>query len=583
MAVPLLFEILFVGVLFYFLWSSDLQTRKVESAKAVGEQCLFLVKSLYETMNRIIGLALERSDEAESKYVQIVKQIPLQMNALKDLTKSSQKQAASAQKLEFEFNRTMGNLHSLHEVVVKQGLDTIEYLRWVQKVRSLFSRLISALESLAETASQDAEIARQQQLEVRMYLLEALAAGLTMNVVISILLANYFSRSITSRLSLLQDNTKRLAVNLPLSEKLSGTDEIAMLDREFHRMAQALSEAIRKERAVIEQAREVICSVDDSGRFTAVNAAAESCWTRRPEDLIGRRVVDVISEDEKAGISKAISSVVNTKSESSIETKVLRSDQSELDVLWSMKWSNSENSLFCVVVDNSERKELERVKQSFMRMVAHDLRSPLTSMQGTLHVLACSDGLSAEDLSKIERMQRVSERLLQLVNDLLEIEALSSKGAHPRYVNASSGILVDQALASIEALLQEKRITVRQDVDVFDLELDSDRVVQVMINLLSNAVRFSDPDSAIELSVKKRGAYAHFSVVDFGKGIAAQYHKEIFEPFKQVQDGQQLQKQGSGLGLAIARAIVESHNGEIGLESKPGHGCCFWFTIPISP
>ncbi len=581
-AVPLLFEILFVGVLFYLLWSSDIQTKRVESAKAVSEQCLYLVKSLYETMNRIIGLAIERSDEAESRYKEAVRRIPEQMNALTVLCRNSQKQAVRAEQVELEFNRTMGNLQALHKAVVEEGLGTLEYLRWVQKVRSLFSRLIAALEALAETASQDAQTAQQQQLGVRMYLLPALAAGLSVNIAISVLLAYYFSSSITSRLSRLQENTKRLATNLPLYERLTGTDEIALLDKEFHRMAVALGESVRKERAVIEQAREVICSVDEGGKFIAVNPASLTVWLRQPEDLIGRRLVDVVVEDERARISATISSVIATKSESSIETRILRSDLTELDVLWSMKWSDSENALFCVVVDNSERKELERVKQSFMRMVAHDLRSPLTSMQGTLHVLASGEGLGEENLNKVHRMQRVSERLLQLVNDLLEIEALSQKGSRPRYSSTSSGILVDQALASIESLLQEKRITVKQDIDVFDLELDSDRVVQVMINLLSNAVRFSNANSVIELSVKKRAADAQFSIVDFGLGIEAQHHKEIFEPFKQVQSSQNAQKHGTGLGLAIARAIVESHGGEIGLDSKPGHGSRFWFTIPFA-
>ncbi len=582
MAVPLLFEILFVGVLFYLLWSSDIQTKRVESAKAVSEQCLYLVKSLYETMNRIIGSAIERNEEAESRYKEAVRRIPEQMNALKVLCRNSQNQAVRAEQVELEFNRTMGNLKALHQVVVEQGLDTLEYLRWVQKVRNLFSRLIAALETLAETASQDAQTAQQEQLGVRMYLVSALAAGLSVNILISVLLAYYFSSSITSRLSRLQENTKRLATNLPLYERLTGADEIALLDKEFHRMAVALGESVRKERAVIEQAREVICSVDEGGKFIAVNPAALTVWLRQPEDLIGRRLVDVVVEDERARISATISSVIAAKSESSIETRILRSDLTELDVLWSMKWSDSENALFCVVIDNSERKELERVKQSFMRMVAHDLRSPLTSMQGTLHVLASSEGLGEDNLNKVHRMQRVSERLLQLVNDLLEIEALSQKGSRLRYSCTSSGILVDQALASIESLLQEKRITVKQDIDVFDLELDSDRVVQVMINLLSNAVRFSSANSVIELSVKKRAFDAQFSIVDFGLGIEAQYHKEIFEPFKQVQSSQKAQKQGTGLGLAIARAIVESHGGEIGLDSKPGHGCRFWFTIPLT-
>ncbi len=149
-------------------------------------------------------------------------------------------------------------------------------------------------------------------------------------------------------------------------------------------------------------------------------------WLYEPDHLISRRVVDVIDESERPYVTKAFSSVISEGAATSIETRILKADGSTLDVLWSMTWSAAEKALFCVVFDNSQRKEVERLKQSFVQMVTHDLRSPLTSMLGTLHILQANQDapLPEEALSKVERMERVTDRLLKLVNDLLEVESL---------------------------------------------------------------------------------------------------------------------------------------------------------------
>jgi signal transduction histidine kinase len=144
---------------------------------------------------------------------------------------------------------------------------------------------------------------------------------------------------------------------------------------------------------------------------------------------------------------------------------------------------------------------------------------------------------------------------------------------------------VEQAMAAVESLLQERKITIKQDVEIFDLNVDGDRLVQVLVNLLSNAIKFSPESAEIKLTVSTQDEIAYFSVEDKGPGIADEFQSEIFEPFKQVKDTEPKRKkseEGTGLGLAIARAIVEAHVGTIGLESEVGKGARFWFCVPIS-
>ena len=531
-------------------------------------------------MNSIIGVAIEQTDEAELKYKATISTIPRQVSTLKALTRDSPRQAALADSLESECDGTLMGLEALHKQVRVTGLDSIAYLRWVQRVRMLMGRFISAVNVLAETASVEG-LSTQSQVTVRDYVGPVLALGLIANLILSLLLSNYFSKGITTRLGRLADNSKRLATNLPLTERLAGDDEIASVDKAFHDMATALNEAIRKETAVIEQSREVICSISPDGKFAAINPAARLVWRRDPDDLLGRRVADVITEEERNIVGSTFASVISSGVPTTIETRILRPDCTELDVLWSINWSASENVLFCVVLDNSERKELERIKRSFMQMVAHDLRSPLTSILGTMHLLSQSTELSPSYAEKVGRMERVTERLLKLVNDLLEIESLGAKSKSLRFSRTSSGILIDQAAAGVESLLAAKSLQLKNNIEVFDLDVDADRVVQVLINLLSNSVRFSPRGSVIQVSVCKQGAFAEFSIADQGPGIQPQDQKEIFEPFKQVKEAGK-KPQGTGLGLAIAKAIAEAHGGEIGVESNAGSGSRFWFSVLLS-
>jgi len=351
-------------------------------------------------------------------------------------------------------------------------------------------------------------------------------------------------------------------------------------------MAQALTEAVRKERAVIEKTRDVICSIDADGKFMAVNQAVRESWLYEPDFLIGRRVADVLVDEDRTEAGKAFSSAMTAESAAAIEVRVKKSDGGELEVLWSMTWSQAEQTLFCVVLDNSQRKEVERLKQTFVNMVAHDLRSPLTSILGTLHVLQEDKHhpLDEEPLTKIQRMERVAERLLKLVNDLLEIQTLGRGKEKLRLRETSTGILVEQAMAAVESLAQERRIIIKEETTVFDLVADTDRLVQVLVNLLSNAIKFSPEASEITLQVLKGETSAHFSVRDSGPGIAPEFQSEIFEPFKQVSDTKEKRKksqEGTGLGLAISKAIVDAHDGNMGVESAPGAGARFWFDIPL--
>lgn len=585
-AVPLIFELVFVSGLWMLMKSADEESRRADHTKAVVAEANYLGKLIYECVSDIISLSLDSRPEAEAGFNQTSREIQPQVEKLRQITRDSPKQAELFKRVEAQTAVTMHDMETLHASVQARTLEPLLYVPWMERLRKSAHRVIVearylTLEAINESKSNSSSIA------TRAYLQPVLIGGLVVNVVLSILLAVFFSKGITKRLAKMADNNKRLAAGQPLNRPLHGEDEIGELDRAFHQMAVALNEAVRKERAVVEQASDVICSIDADGKFLAVNPAVKGGWLYEPDYLIGRRVVDILYEGDRAPVTKAFAAAINEGTATSIETKILRADGSTLDVLWSLTWSAAEKVLFCVVFDNSQRKEVERLKQSFVQMVTHDLRSPLTSMLGTLHILQANQEapLPAEALSKVQRMERVTDRLLKLVNDLLEVESLGKGKEKLRIRQTSTGFLVEQAMAAVESLLQERMITIKQDVEIFDLNVDGDRLVQVLVNLLSNAIKFSPESEEIKVTVSTQDEIAYFSVEDKGPGIAEEFQSEIFEPFKQVKDTKPKRKkseEGTGLGLAIARAIVEAHVGTIGLESEVGKGSRFWFCVPIS-
>ena len=237
--------------------------------------------------------------------------------------------------------------------------------------------------------------------------------------------------------------------------------------------------------------------------------------------------------------------------------------------------------------DISEQKEVERVKSEFVSTVSHELRTPLTSIRGSLGLLA--SGVLGELPEQARQMIDLgltnTERLIRLVNNILDFERaqtgkleLAIRPINPVKV----GVWARDAVAGAAL---EADVTVVFNVPDEPLEPlcgDADRLVQVLVNLLGNALKFSPAAESIELTVSQDAEETHFEVVDHGPGISPDQLEEIFEPFHQVDSSDTRQVGGTGLGLAIAKSIAEAHGGRIDVDSTAGVGSSFVVSIPIT-
>ena len=245
-----------------------------------------------------------------------------------------------------------------------------------------------------------------------------------------------------------------------------------------------------------------------------------------------------------------------------------------------------EPSRFVAVVrDLTERKRVERMKNEFVSTVSHELRTPLTSISGALGLIAggALGALPDKAAELIGIAHKNSLRLTHLINDLLDMEKLAAGKMHFDMQLQPLMPLIEQALDSNRAYGSERKVTLAltEQAPGTMVRVDAERLMQVLSNLLSNAMKFSPENGTVEVAVHPVDNKVRVTVSDHGPGVPAEFRDYIFQKFAQADSSTTRQKGGTGLGLAITRELVERMNGEIGFESVENEGARFYFELPL--
>jgi len=235
--------------------------------------------------------------------------------------------------------------------------------------------------------------------------------------------------------------------------------------------------------------------------------------------------------------------------------------------------------------DDVERlKELERLKGDFVSTVSHELRTPLTSMRGALGLIL--GGKSGELPAKTKDLLQIAmtntERLIRLINDILDVEKMDAGGVALRREPLRLRPLIEATITGLDAFAREHATTITITSGPLDADIvgDPDRLIQVFTNLLSNAVKFSPQGGSVDVSVEPADDGVMVRVRDHGPGIPPEFAERIFGRFQQAGDAGQRRSGGTGLGLNIARGLIERHGGRIGFAAAEGGGTVFWVRLP---
>jgi signal transduction histidine kinase len=232
--------------------------------------------------------------------------------------------------------------------------------------------------------------------------------------------------------------------------------------------------------------------------------------------------------------------------------------------------------------DITELKAVEKMKDEFVATVSHELRTPLTAIHVSLGLLweGTAPPEKREELVQIARSN--TGRLIRLVNDILDLQKIEAGRFElsPRELEAAE--VVDAALSGVAALAEQGEVRLRREGGA-RLSADRDRLLQVLTNLVANALKFAPPGSEVAVAIQAVGDGVRFEVRDEGPGIEAEELPRLFGKFQQLSAGAGGGRVGSGLGLAISKALIEQHGGRIGVESRAGEGSTFWFELPRLP
>jgi signal transduction histidine kinase len=234
-----------------------------------------------------------------------------------------------------------------------------------------------------------------------------------------------------------------------------------------------------------------------------------------------------------------------------------------------------------VLEDITHLRELDQLKTQFIGVASHELRTPVTSLLLSVQLLqeGAVGTLTPEQKEVVAAQREDLERLERLMRDLLDITRLEAGVTTPRFESLPPGELVDAALQSVTTQAEAKGVALKGETapDAVPIRVDRGQMTRVLVNLLNNAVRHTEPGGSVTLMADSDAASTRFTVRDTGSGIPRDYLPRIFERFVQVPGAT---RGGAGLGLSIVRSIVQAHGGDVQVESTPGKGSVFTVTLP---
>ncbi len=347
---------------------------------------------------------------------------------------------------------------------------------------------------------------------------------------------------------------------------------------------QLLRQSEERIRVILASLPVAILTLNQEGHIEFLNRSAEVLSGYSSQELIGKNLCQIIPEKLRDGNKDSLEQLIkechNTLIENTITPKSGEAIASELTI--SALNLRDQTGYLVVALDVSERHEIERVKREFVAMVSHDLRTPLSSINVILSVLerGAADRLNETEYELLRQGQKEIQRLIRLVNDLLDIEKMASGKFSLHMERISMREVIISATDAVRPLGELRKIQI--DVPENDLQCAADgaRLIQVVANLLSNAIKFAPPKSTVKIQLDDVDGNVKVSVVDRGRGVPADKVALIFERFKQLHGEDATKKGGHGLGLTICKTIVEQHGGTIGVDSTVDEGSIFWFVIP---
>ncbi|MBM7095392.1 MULTISPECIES: cell wall metabolism sensor histidine kinase WalK [Alteribacter] len=574
-----------IGVYF----SQQLEDRLVENhSEMISDRANLLV---YNVQQEILEEREEGDESLESDINNVLDQLFDIANAKAQVVDSNKTIIGTSEqeeRIRLEGQRTT-NMRITRTLVTGQG-DTIPMRRELDGDRvSVITEPVFDVEegqdiigAIYIEASLEDIYAQVQQ--INQILMTGTVIALAITVVLGVLLAQTITRPIV-------DMKKQAHVmgkgDFSRSVTVYGDDEIGQLARAFNNLTIKLQDANattegerRKLSSVLTHMTDGVIATDKNGNVILMNRRAEEMLERTQEETLGEKLTDVL---HLKGVMK-MEDLYDYNDPLLLDMDTVE-DDSFFEAHFSVisKENGEQNGLIAVLHDVTEQEKVEQERREFVANVSHELRTPLTSMKSYLEALA--DGALDTDVAPrfINVTQNETERMIRLVNDLLQLSKMDSKDYQMTMNSMNLTSFVEQVLDRFEMSTKNQSITFKRKLPDEPLFVygDRDKLTQLLDNIVSNAVKYSPQGGTITCSVKVEKGRVIISVQDEGVGIPKDSIPHVFDRFYRVDKARTRSLGGTGLGLAIAKEIINAHGGDIWVSSEWGKGTRMSFSLPV--
>ncbi|GAB4245195.1 MAG: ATP-binding protein [Saprospiraceae bacterium] len=382
-------------------------------------------------------------------------------------------------------------------------------------------------------------------------------------------------------------------------------DELGEMASSFNLMASKLEEyekinlnqiITEKQRTetIISRMNEAIIGLDDQRRVLFANPPALKLLDKTLDEISGQPAAELAAQsDFMASIFKEVLQDDLAESQSVPAVSIDHQGKRQYfnkDVLKVQRQADQKdgeertNVGYIVILKNvTELKEADIAKTNFMATLSHELKTPISAIDMSLNLMADKrvGQLNQEQQELATTIKQNTSRLLKMINEILEISKIETGKLQIELEETEADKLVSRALDNVKTFVFEKKLQINQYIepDLPRLKVDVPKTTAVLVNFLTNAVRYSPKDNSIEIIVVKQDGMVEFSVKDHGPGISESEQKKLFQPYRRAQGDK---TKGTGLGLAIAKEFIEAQGGKIWMQSKVGEGSTFGFVLPLN-
>jgi PAS domain S-box-containing protein len=359
---------------------------------------------------------------------------------------------------------------------------------------------------------------------------------------------------------------------------------------------QQLESAWQANQLIMDNSQDVICTIDEHGCFVTINAACQDLWGYSPSELIGRASIDFVAPEDRSRTLEADANVRHVGKLNDFVNRYIRKDGTFVDVLWSASWSENNRVYFSVAHDVTERQRSEqklrvakeeadranKAKSEFLSRMSHELRTPLNAILGFGQLLERQNP-SDKQRDRLTHIIGAGRHLLDLINEVLDISRIEAGRMELSVEAVSLADALAEAIDLMRPLAAERAIdlvTPEQTDKVGHVLADRQRLKQVLLNLLTNAVKYTPKGGRVTISAaSSEQDKVRLVVSDTGPGISGEKLSRLFTPFDRL-GAEQSEVQGTGLGLALSQRLLHAMGGSIGVNTDVGRGSTFWIELP---